>query len=236
MKKNASAEIDKKGATKNVKKRNWAFVLYPESAPADWFEQLQQRGVVGAVSPLHDKDVNEDEERTPKKPHYHVLLVYKGPTAYSVVKALTDDLGQPRPQAIEQLGGYYRYLTHQDNPDKYQYDAKDIRTLGGFQIGDYVELSRSDVTRIIKELTVYIRQEHITEYADLIFKLIDEGRDEDFSVAYTHTIYFKGLLSSARYSTEAHKESVKVAKGTVEHDSGQDYIVNPDTGELITEA
>ena len=26
---------------KNIKKRNWAFVLYPESAPADWREQLQ---------------------------------------------------------------------------------------------------------------------------------------------------------------------------------------------------
>lgn len=27
---------------KNIKKRNWAFVLYPESAPADWREQLQK--------------------------------------------------------------------------------------------------------------------------------------------------------------------------------------------------
>ena len=27
---------------KNIKKRNWAFVLYPESAPADWEEQLQK--------------------------------------------------------------------------------------------------------------------------------------------------------------------------------------------------
>lgn len=232
MKENSSAKSNKKGETKNVKKRNWAFVLYPESAPADWLDRLQQRGVVGAVSPLHDKDINEDQERTPKKPHYHVLLVYKGPTAYSVVKALTDELGQPRPQAIEQLGGYYRYLTHQDNPEKYQYEVKDIRTLGGFQIGDYVELSRSDVTRIVKELTVFIRKEHITEYAELVFRLIDEGRDEEFNVVYSHTIYFRGLLSSVRYGAEANK---KDAKGVVQRDSGRDYLVNPETGELITE-
>ncbi|NMB00257.1 MAG: hypothetical protein GX971_01850, partial [Firmicutes bacterium] len=30
---------EKKTTTKNVKKRNWAFVLYPESAPSDWMEQ-----------------------------------------------------------------------------------------------------------------------------------------------------------------------------------------------------
>ena len=46
---------------KILKKRNWAFVVYPESAPSDWIEQLQQRGVVGAISPLHDKDLNATE-------------------------------------------------------------------------------------------------------------------------------------------------------------------------------
>lgn len=28
---------------KNIKKRNWAFVLYPESAPADWREPNKGR-------------------------------------------------------------------------------------------------------------------------------------------------------------------------------------------------
>lgn len=45
---------------KNIKKRNWAFVLYPESAPADWREQLQKTGLQCAISPLHDKDMNPD--------------------------------------------------------------------------------------------------------------------------------------------------------------------------------
>ena len=59
--------------SKNVKKRNWAFVLYPESAPADWKEQLQLSGLMGAISPLHDKDINPTGG--PKKAHYHVVLV-----------------------------------------------------------------------------------------------------------------------------------------------------------------
>ena len=50
-----------------VKKRNWAFVLYPESAPEDWRERLQQTGLQCCVSPLHDKDVNDTGG--PKKAH-----------------------------------------------------------------------------------------------------------------------------------------------------------------------
>ena len=114
-------------ATKNnVKKRNWAFVLYPESAPSDWREQLQLTGLQCAVSPLHDKDVNPDGE--PKKAHYHIIVCYSGPTSFNVVKGLTDKLNQPIPIALEQIRGYYRYLTHKDNPEKYQYSADDVFT------------------------------------------------------------------------------------------------------------
>ena len=65
-------------------------MVYPESAPSDWIEQLQQRGVVGAISPLHDKDLNATGE--PKKAHWHVIVTYEGPTAQSVVERLTERL------------------------------------------------------------------------------------------------------------------------------------------------
>lgn len=61
-----------------MKKRYWAFVLYPESAPENWKEILQQTGLSCCVSPLHDKDINPTGE--PKKAHYHIILCYSGPT------------------------------------------------------------------------------------------------------------------------------------------------------------
>ena len=73
---------EKKTTAKNVKKRNWAFVLYPESAPKDWKEQLSKTGLEGAISPLHDKDVNPTGE--PKKAHYHIIICYPGPTTFNV--------------------------------------------------------------------------------------------------------------------------------------------------------
>ena len=72
------------------RKRNWVFVLYPESAPENWREQLRDMLVPGFISPLHDKDVNADG--TPKKPHWHVILTFKGLKSYEQVKAITDKL------------------------------------------------------------------------------------------------------------------------------------------------
>ena len=65
---------------KNVKKRNWAFVAYPESMPTNWLEILQETGAPIAISPLHDKDLNADEHE--KKAHYHVICCWDGPVSF----------------------------------------------------------------------------------------------------------------------------------------------------------
>lgn len=184
-------------AEKNVKKRNWAFVLYPESAPKDWREQLAKSGIQCAVSPLHDRDTNPTGE--PKKPHYHVILVYGNPTTYSNVKAFTNGrLGQTIPQPLEQVRGYYRYLTHQDNPEKAQYSPADIQVLNGFDIREYVELSRSDVIRLMKEIQQLIRDNGLTEYGQLMNILLDGGEAtaDMYEVAAGHTLFFRAYLTS----------------------------------------
>lgn len=185
---------------KNVKKRNWAFVLYPESAPKNWKEMLAQSGVQCAISPLHDRDVNPTGE--PKKPHYHVILVYGNPTTYSNVKSLTNGrLGQTIPQPLEQVQGYYRYLTHDDNPEKAQYSKNDIEHLNGFDIREFVELSKSEVIRIKRELLAFIRDNKIYEYADLMELLMDGGEEtaDYFEVASNNTVFFDRYLSSRRF-------------------------------------
>lgn len=191
-------------AEKNVKKRNWAFVLYPESAPADWREQLQKTGLPCAISPLHDRDVNATGEQ--KKPHHHVMVFYQGPTSYNVVKRLTDGLNQPIPQAVEQVRGYYRYLTHMDNPEKAQYSPSEIITLNGFDIGDYVDMTKSEVLKVCRALMDYIRENDVMEYADLMDMTMCEGvPPEWFDVASSRTLFFTGYLKSRRYRVERRK-------------------------------
>lgn len=182
---------------KNIKKRNWAFVLYPESAPSNWLQLLQDSGLQVAISPLHDKDINPDNE--PKKPHYHIILIYDGPTTYNNVKTLTDSLNQPIPQPLEQVRGYYRYLTHKDNPEKYQYNENEIRTLNGFDILNYIELTKSEVIKIKSELFAFIVDNDITEYSDLIELLRCTELINYLEVAVNNTILFHTYITSRRH-------------------------------------
>lgn len=186
-------------ADKKVKKRHWAFVAYPESLPEDWIEQLKQSGLKVAISPLHDRDVNSTGE--PKKPHYHVIVSYDGPTTFGNVEKLTLRLNQPIPQSLEQVRGYYRYLTHEDNPEKAQYDKADIRTLNGFDIRDYVEMTKSEVTRYLREVQQFVMDSDILEYAELMEILIQGGeKTKDwYDVASSHTLFFTAYIRSRRY-------------------------------------
>ena len=43
----------------NQKGRAWAFVMYPESMPSNYYELLEQTGLPFAISPLHDKDIEK---------------------------------------------------------------------------------------------------------------------------------------------------------------------------------
>lgn len=185
----------------NTKKRNWAFVLYPESAPTDWREQLKISGLMAAISPLHDKDINPTGE--PKKAHYHILLVYSGPTTYNAVAKFTASFNATIPQALESVRGMYRYFSHKDNPEKYQYDERDIMTVNGFNIADLVELSKSEVNEIKKSILMLIREAAFVEYADLVDFLIDNEMWTEYDVAINNTFFFNSYIASRRHSYEA---------------------------------
>lgn len=171
-------------------------VLYPESAPNDWREILTQTGLQCAISPLHDKDLNPTGEL--KKAHYHIIMCFNGPTSFNVVKALCDELSQPIPQALEQIRGYYRYFTHKDNPEKYQYSEEEITTVNGFNISDYVDLTKSEVTEIKKRLQMLIRNMNFMEYSDFMDYLQDNELSFEYDVASNNTYFFEKYISSRR--------------------------------------
>lgn len=182
----------------NVKKRNWTFVLYPESAPKDWKEQLKISGLMSAISPLHDKDTNPTGEA--KKAHYHILLVYSGPTTYNAVAKFTASLNATIPQPLESVKGMYRYFSHKDNPEKYQYNEDDIVTVNGFNIADLVELTKSEVNEIKARVLRLIREIDIIEYADLVDFLTDNEMLLEYDVAVNNTFFFNSYIASRRNS------------------------------------
>lgn len=221
---------------KSIKKRNWCFIVYPTkeqleslgsnydgrdgygSVPDDWIDTLKKSGLKYAISPLHDKDLLEDSSGKTKKPHYHIIVCYGNPTTFNNVKSLTDRLNAPIPQPLEQIRGYYRYLTHKDNADKYQYDEKDIITGGGFNILDYIELSRNEVLNIKKQLQGLIREKNFIEYAEFMDYLMDNNMLMEYDIASSNTYFFDKYISSKRHS---------IPKNVT--------LVNTETGEILKE-
>ena len=185
------------------KKRCWAFVIYPESAPKNWEEILRISGLLCAVSPLHDKDLNPDN--TPKKPHWHVIVVYNGPTTFSAVSKFSATLNGTIPIPLESVRGMYRYHIHIDNPEKAQYSDRDRLLLNGFNISDMIELSKSEVDEMKRKIISIVREVGITEYADLLDFLADNELWGEHSIAMNHTIFFNSYIASRRYKTEAEK-------------------------------
>lgn len=201
----------------NVKKRTWAFVLYPESAPENWLEQLKLSGLMAAVSPLHDKDINPTGEA--KKAHYHVMLVYSGPTTYNAVAKFTASLNATIPQALESARGMYRYFTHKDNPEKYQYSEDEVITVNGFNIADLVELTKSEVNEIKSRVLKLIRELDLIEYADLIDFLVDNEMFLEYDISVNNTFFFNSYIASRRNSISRMND--KIEKKRREERSGE---------------
>lgn len=199
----------------STKKRNWTFVLYLESAPEDWRDILQRTGLAIAVSPLHDKDIDPTGEV--KKAHYHIILCYNNTVTGRMVKELVDSLHQPMPLPIDSVRGLYRYFTHKDNPEKYQYDEREITTINGFDILDFADLSSADKTKIKLELIKFIVEKNICEYSDFIIEVMKLEKDDYFLIASTQTIFFNAFIKSKKYKSE----KIYIREQVVDKDTGE---------------
>lgn len=179
------------------KNRNWTFLVYPDSAPDNWFDILQDTGLPFAVSPLHDKDLNPTGDQ--KKPHYHVIVCFPGPTTFNKVNTdICNALNSPIPKRLLSVVGMYRYFTHQDNPEKYQYSENEIRVSNGFDIKEYNALTTSQTILLMKELQLLIIKQKIYEYAELMDILLNEDSVDLYFVASSHTLFFDRYISSKR--------------------------------------
>ena len=77
--------------TTTARFRNFATVVYPESAPEKWQETLSEQFVPAFISPLHEKDINPTGE--PKKPHFHVIIMFDGIKTTEQAKEIFEKIG-----------------------------------------------------------------------------------------------------------------------------------------------
>lgn len=192
-----------------LKGRNWAFVMYPESMPQDWYYILQNTGLPMAISPLHDKDVNPDG--VPKKPHYHVICYYNNTTTQKNVKENVCDLvNATLPIKLESMQGMYRYHLHLDNPEKHQYDDRQRTFINGFDVNKVDALTQTEIDKICLEIHQIIIDKKIMEYSQLQEMLKNNEMFEFYKVGKMYATYFKYIIDSRRYKTKQEKiENIK---------------------------
>ena len=169
--------------TTKQKSRYFAFILYTESIPEDWILKLEALDISMAISPLHDKDKNEDGNY--KKPHYHVMYVAKNPVTIEAIRnRIKRTLGNNSisyVEIIDSMKNYYQYLTHESKDaitkKKQRYDVKEIITINGFDIDRYVTLDdaqKNEVLDITIGLTLKYGFKNIVDFMDFYFEHADD--------------------------------------------------------------
>ena len=196
--------MSKKTSIKGVSRtRNYATVVYPESAPNDWIEILTQQFVPCFISPLHDKDVNPGGE--PKKPHYHVLIAFDGVKTPDQAKAIFEKIGGVGCEVVQSLRGYARYLCHLDNPEKAQYDTRDVRSLSGANYDSVIGLP-TDKYQAIRDMIKFCEENDIISYRKLLLHAECE-RDDWFKVLCDNGSYvMKEYLKSCQWERNLNSE------------------------------
>jgi hypothetical protein len=142
------------------KSKYFCAILYPNSTTYDFdkvIKSLALEHLTFCVSPIHDKDVEDDGSL--KKAHYHLLLAYSSATTLNNIRGWFKACGMPDSdlhsiRVCASGVGYYRYLCHKDNPDKAQYNDKDIRIFNDFD-EIFQKFNNSENDKISKRVRIF---------------------------------------------------------------------------------
>lgn len=196
---------------KNERTRNWTVVVYPDSAPDNWRDILDEEHIQWVESPLHDQDYNASGEK--KKPHWHILLAYDGMKSFDQVRELCEKLGAPIPQKCASARGLVRYMAHMDNPEKVQYDKSLIFGHGGIDVAELLKPTSSSRYQSIKEMIEFVKEADVVEFLDLI----------DYAMVHHYDDWFPLLCDNSAFIID------KVIKSN----RHRERHIDPDTGEVL---
>lgn len=202
-----------KKANSRVRTRNFATVVYPESAPENWQEILTGEFIPAFISPLHNQDVNPGGE--PKKEHYHVIIMFDSVKTVEQAKEVFEKIGGVGCEVVKSIRGYSRYLCHLDNPEKAQYDVDAVRSLCGADYNHVIGLA-IDKYKAIREMIQYCKDNHVYSYANL-FEYCMEERSDWFRVLCDNGSYVMDMYLKSKHWT----------------DSQSDPKFDKDTGEIL---
>lgn len=194
--------------------RNYACIVYPESAPSDWQEILTQQFVPSFISPLHKDDVNPTGEK--KKEHYHVMIMFDSVKTSEQAKELFNKIGGVGCDIIQSTRGYARYLCHLDNPEKAQYNTDDVICLCGADYVGTIGLA-TDKYKALAEMQEFCDINDVISFS-LLVKYARVHRSDWYRILCDcGSIFMREYLKSKKWSDE----------------EGIEHIIDANTGEIL---
>lgn len=198
---------------------NWATVVYPDSAPTDWLDKLNELHVDAFVSPLHDSDVNATGE--PKKAHWHVLINFATVKSKEQAQEVFDAIEGVGCERVSNFRNYSRYLCHLDNPDKARYSEKDVKTFGAL---DYLEVIGipTDKYQVIGEMIDFCDLNNIVSYAQLL-RITRKYNQQ----------WFRALCDNASWVIKEYLKAKLWENNNEQIIVDESTLVDPTTGEML---
>jgi hypothetical protein len=179
--------------------RNFATVVYLDSAPLNWLDILSDLHVPAFVSPYHNNDKNPDGED--KKPHYHVMLMFDSVKTIEQAGEAFKSFGGVGCEVINSTRGYARYLCHLDNPEKYQYSTEEVKSFGGADYIDTISLI-TDKYQIIGEMQDFCDRYDVTSFY-LLCNYARKNRSDWYRVLCdSSALFMKEYLRSKKWSND----------------------------------
>lgn len=188
--------------TKEKRSNKWAFLIYKESAPDNYFNVLEELHVPFVLSPWHDEDIDKKTGQV-KKSHKHGAFYFDSLKSYTQVSELVADKlhGPAHVEIIMSPKGMYDYFIHAENPEKTLYNIEDIESGCGFDLNKFLTENNP---YLLKQIYEVMRDSQLNEFSDFT-DFVAEKHPDLLSFVFDKSYFFKVYLDSKRYNIEKMK-------------------------------
>lgn len=181
-------------------------IVYLEHiAQADLDDLLS--GYQACRSPIHDRDVYKSGPHAgeTKKPHWHIVfqvaLTKAQKKRFNNLCGLSENFLH---QDVEDGEKMLRYLCHEDNPEKAQYNKADIMSTDVFDWDYCMQYKKHGKQKTyLRELCSLVIDNEIFEYSDYMDLLLSQDNEELVEYGFKHESKIKHLIDSRRYKALA---------------------------------
>ena len=204
---NAPRTKGEKTVKKVRKSRYFQAIAYTDSCPDFLYRYLKTSACVCYV--LHDKDVYQNtvfdssfncgnpnvlkvkhHKGDLKKPHYHIILSYRGPATLDNAQKVFKTEFNIEPNMVEYVNDIVlatRYLTHKDHLEKYQYSDKEVFYKPLFDYEKFSNLhTESHTLTTFKKIFAICNDKGLVNCAELI----------DYCISLEDDVLFEFVVNS----------------------------------------